>query len=102
MFIMTTVLYPQDKAVKVSETFIKATKKPLPSFVKRLYVLTRATTLGGKVHGIYEVDDAKVKEGMMELTKYFAQFSDIVGFTYEMEPMLTAQEAMPLVGVKMP
>ena len=52
-----------------------------------------------KVCGIYEVDDAKVKEGIIELTKYFIQFYDIEGFRYEVEPMLTAQEAIPLLGI---
>jgi hypothetical protein len=100
---MTTVLYPPDKAVKVAKKFIEATTKPLPPFMKRLYVFTTARTdLGMKTCGIYEVDDAKLKEGIIELTKYFVQFYDIEGFKYEVEPMLTAQEAIPLLGIKMP
>lgn len=103
MFIMTTVLYPPDKAVKVAKKFIEVTTKPLPPFMKRLYVLTTASSqLGMKVCGIYEVDDAKLKEGVIELNKYFIQFFDIEGFRYEVEPMLTVQEAIPLLGIKMP
>jgi hypothetical protein len=97
---MTTVLYPPDKAVKVAKKFIEAMAKPLPPFLKRLHVLVTTNSQSGmKVCGIYEVNDAKVKEGIIELTKYFIQFYDIEGFRYEVEPMLTAQEAIPLLGI---
>jgi len=100
---MTTVAYPPDKAVKVAKKFIEATAKPLPRFIKRLYVLTTpGGEVGFKVHGIYEVDDAKIKEGIKELVKYYVQFHDIEGFRYDIETMLTAQEAIPLLGIKMP
>jgi len=98
MFIMTTVTYPPGESKKIANKFIAATAKLLPAFMKRLYVLTTAKgELGIKVCGIYEVDDNKVKEGLIELTKYFVQFYDIEGFKYEVETMLTAQEAIPLV-----
>jgi len=100
MFIVTTTTYPPDKAVQMAKKFIKATEKPLPSFVKRVSVLTTAGgELGMKVLGIYEVDDAKLKEGIIELSKYFVQFYDIEGFRYELEPMLPATEAIPLLGI---
>ena len=103
MFIMTTVIYPPDKAVKMAKKFIEATAKPLPPFIKRLHILSNVRVdVGMKIHGIYEVDDAKIKEGIIELGKYFMQFNDIEGCKYEIEPMLTVQEAMPLLGIKMP
>ena len=101
MFIMTTVTYPPDKAVKMSKKFIEATAKPFPPFIKPLYRLSNPILdVGYKVHGIYEVDDAKIKEGIIELTKYFFQFNDIEGFRWGYETMLTVQEAIPLLGIK--
>ena len=98
MFIMTTATYPPEKSVAVAKKFTAASAKPLPAFIKRLHVLITARgDLGMKAYGIYEVNDAKLKDAMIELTKYFVQFIDIEGFRYEIEPMLTAQEAIPLV-----
>lgn len=102
MFLVTTVTFPPSKGVQVSETFIKAAANPLPSFMKRLYVLaTNAGEIGFKVHGIYEVDDAKVPEGIKELIKYYANF-DIEGFRYKIDSMFPAVEVIPLLGIKIP
>jgi hypothetical protein len=100
MFLVGTVTYPPDKAVQMAKKFIKATEKPLPPFVKRLYVLTAAGGEPGmKVLGIYEVDDTKVKEGIKEITKYYVQFFDVEGFRYSVEVMMPATEALPLLGI---
>jgi hypothetical protein len=100
MFLIGTVTYPPDKAVQMAKKFIKVTEKSLPSFIKRLYVLsTTAGEPGMKVLGIYEVDDAKVTEGIKELTKYYVQYYDVEGFRYTIEPMLSAAEAIPLLGI---
>ena len=100
MFVVTTVMYPPDKAVQMAKKFIKATEKPLPSFMKRLYVLAGPGGAAGmKVIGIYDVDDAKLKEGVKEISKYYAQFFDVEGFRYDVEPMLPAAEAIPLLGI---
>jgi hypothetical protein len=101
MFISTTCTYPPDKNVKVLKKFIEATAKPLPSFIKRVSVLgTSRVDIGFKVNGLYEIDDAKIKEGILELTKYYNQFTDIEGCRYELEPMLTPQDMIALLGIK--
>ena len=100
MFIVGTVTYPPDKSVQMAKKFIKASEKPLPSFVKRLHVLsTTGGELGMKVLGIYEVDDAKLKEGIKEINKNYVQFFDVEGFRYSVELMLPAAEALPLLGM---
>ena len=100
MFVVTTVTYPTEKGVQVAKAFVKATEKPLPPFIKRLHVLAApGGQLGMKVLGIYEVEDAKLKEGLMEISKYFVNFYDVEGFRYDIEPMLTAAEALPLLGI---
>ena len=100
MFLVTTVTYPPEKAVQVAKKFIKATEKPLPPFIKRLHVLTGTGGQSGlRVVGIYEVEDAKLKEGLMEISKYYVQFYDIEGFRYDIEPMMPAAEAIPLLGM---
>jgi hypothetical protein len=51
-----------------------------------------------KVLSIYEADDARIKESIIELTKMYVQFNGIEGFRYEIEPMLTVKEALALMG----
>ena len=98
MFFLTTSTYPADKANEVAAKFQKVTATPLPPFIKRLYVLTGpAGEAGIKVVGLYEVAEDKVGDGFKELSKYYIQFYDIVGFRYSIEPMITAQEAIPLL-----
>jgi hypothetical protein len=100
MFLVGTVTYPPDKAVQMAKKFIKTTEKPLPPFIKRLHVLTAAGGEPGiKVLGIYEVDDAKIKEGIKEMTKNYAQYFDVEGFRYSVEVMVPAAEAIPLLGM---
>ena len=100
MFLVTTVTYPPEKAVQMAKKFIKATEKPLPSYIKRLHVLTgTGGQLGLRVVGIYEVEDAKFKEGLMEISRYFVQFYDVEGFRYDIEPMVSAADAIPLLGI---
>jgi hypothetical protein len=100
MFLIATITYPPDKAIQMAKKFIKAMEIPLPSFIKRLYVLTSAGgELGVKALGIYEVEDAKLKEGIKELTKSFVQYYDVEGFRFNLEPMLSAAEAIPLLGI---
>ncbi len=98
MFILTTSTYPVDKTFEVVAVFQKAAAVSLPSYMKRLNVLTTAAGEAGiKVVGLYEVNDDKVADAYRELLKYYVQFYGIQGFRYSIEPMMTAQEAIPLL-----
>jgi hypothetical protein len=92
VFLVGTVTYPSDKAVTVTQKFIRATENPLPYFMNCLYLLTAAgEDVRLKVLGIYEVEDAKLKEGIRELTKYYIEtFGDVEGFRYNIASMLPA------------
>ncbi len=98
MFIVSTSTYPPDKTTVIVEKFKKHAATPLPSYMKRTHVLTAAAgDSGSKVLAIYEVDDDKVADGIKELVKYLSNYFDVEGFRYTIEPMLTAQEAIPLL-----
>ena len=98
MFLVMTMTYPPDKAIEVTKTFIKSTEMPF-TYIRRVNTLTSAhQELGMKVLGIYEVDDDKVPDGLKELTKRLAElFYGIEGLKYQIEPTLTAEEAIPLL-----
>ena len=101
MFLVTTVLYPPDKSIVAAEKFIEVTAKELPPFLKRLQILGDSRMdKGMKVLSIYEAEDARIKESIIELTKMYMQFNGIEGFRYEIEPMLTTKEALAVLGMK--
>ena len=101
MFLVTTVIYPTDKSIVAAEKFIEVTAKELPPFLKRLQVLGDSRMdKGMKVLSIYEADDARIKESIIELTKMYVQFNGIEGFRYEIEPMLTVKESLAVLGMK--
>ena len=98
MFIVMTSTYPPDKATEVARAFIKSTEMPF-TYLRRVQTLTsNHQELGMKVLSIFEVDDDKVPDGVKELTKRLAElFFSIERFRYQIEPMLTAEEAIPLL-----
>ena len=101
MFLVTTVIYPPDKSIVAAEKFIEVTAKELPPFLKRLQVLGDSRMdKGMKVLSIYEADDARIKESIIELTKMYVQFNGIEGFRYEIEPMLTVKESLAVLEMK--
>jgi len=98
---MITATCPLDKTVQVTKKFIEATAKPTPPFMKRHQMLVTTNLSSGlKYVSIYEVDDTKFKEATIEFTKRFVPLYEIEGYRYEIEPMLTAEEALPLIGIK--
>jgi hypothetical protein len=101
MFLVTTVIYPPDKSIVAAEKFIEVTARELPPFLKRLQVLGDSRMdKGMKVLSIYEAEDSRIKESIIELTKIYVQFNNIEGFRYEIEPMLTVKEALAVLGMK--
>jgi hypothetical protein len=103
MFLVTTVVYPPDKSIIVAEKFIEVMAKELPPFIMRLHVLGDSRMDEGvKVLSVFEVEDTRIKDGIIELTKMYVKFNGIEGFRYEIETMLTAQESLAALGMKAP
>jgi len=101
MFFMVTATYPPDKLAEVVQTFRKGLEVPLPALLKRLHVLTPggAGELGIKSYSIFEADKGSEYDALVELTKRMARFNNIEGYRYEIESLLTAEEAIPLLGL---
>ena len=99
MYLVSNSTYPLSSAKEIATAFVKAATEPLPAYIKRTHTLTTAGDLGIRVLGIYEVEDEKVSQAIKDLTKYFVQYYEMEGFAYTLEPMLTAQEAIPLLGL---
>ena len=104
MFFMITATYPPAKVGEVVQVFGKSLAEPLPSFLKRLHVLTPAGVgePGIRTYTIFEADKGKEYDVLAELTRRMAWFYNIEGYRYQIEPLFTAEEAIPLLGLQMP
>jgi len=102
MFFMMTDTYPNNKSKEVVEAFRKSLADPLPSFLKRVHVLTAfgVGEPGIRNYTIYEVDKGKEHDALAEPQRRMASyFFNIEGFKYQIEPVFTAEEAIPLLGL---
>lgn len=98
MFLVMTSTYPLDKATEVARAYIKSNETPF-TYIRRVNTLISThQELGIKALSIFEVDDDKVPDGIKESNKRIAEvFYNIEGYRYQVEPMLTAEEAIPLL-----
>jgi hypothetical protein len=98
---MVTMTYPPDKATEIGKTFMGLPK--LPSFVKLVHVLlTAAGESGIKSYTLYEIENKKAYEGLMAIGNRYVLYNNIDGFRYRLEPLVTAEEALPMLGLTPP
>lgn len=100
--VMIKVVYPPDKAEAVSKLFIKSVGQKLPTGVRRLetYILVNESGIVG--YTIYRIKNENYIEAFMELQKRMMTFREVIGLRYRIEQVMTAAEAMPLIGITPP
>jgi len=99
MFVMMTATYPLDKTVEVATRYIKDQQEnPLPPFIKTVGVfVTSSLESGMKTYLIYEIEAGKEYEGLQEISRRTVQFFDIEGYRCQIEHVLSAEEAIPML-----
>ena len=98
MVIVTTISFPVESVKHVGEHFLKAS--PLPEYLKRIGPFISSNRREGVVSlSIYELDNAKLADGMIALGDYLAGFFDISGFAYEMKPYSEIEEGLKMIGL---
>jgi hypothetical protein len=105
VYIIVTSWFPANKAKEVGKKVIEAASKYPPDRTLTKTVLQggmRATKDGLKLYVINEVKEGKYKEAIAHISKTMLFYAEIEGFKYEIETLMSAVEAMPLIGLKMP
>jgi len=104
VMIMVTSWYPPNKATEVARKYIEVMQKfPLESFEKPLVPVGASPSKDGmEVITISEVRKGKYEEALYLAARRLVEFDSIEGFRYEIKTLLTGEEAMPLIGLKMP
>ena len=98
IFFMITSTYPPTKASEVVQVFRKSVAEPLPPFLKRLHVLSAGGVgePGIKTYSIFEAANGKEHDALIELNRRMGWYNNIEGIGYQIETLLTAEEAIPL------
>ena len=103
--IVTTTWFPVGKSSEVGKIFIEVLKQfpPDKTIAKAIVrVGVRTTKDGMKSFSIYEIKEGKLKEFMDNYYKQILMFSEIEGYSSEMEFYMSGAEALPLIGLEMP
>ncbi len=104
-YIMTTSLYPSDKAPEVAEKYLEAiTKYPQDENLGTLVIpaAVKATEDGIKVIAIEEVKEGKLEEALVRTAKINVMFHGITGHRYRTDLYLKIEEALDLIGMSIP
>jgi hypothetical protein len=104
VMIMVTSWYPPGKAMEVAKKFLEIMQKfPQESFEKPL-LLGGVTSVkdGIRVIAITEVEKGKYEEALNLEAKRLVEYMSIEGYRFEIETLMTLEEAMPLLGLEMP
>ena len=105
MYIITTSLYPSDKASEVAERYLEAITKYPPDENLATQVVpaaVKATHQGIKVVGIVEVKEGKLEEAYTRAVNMMVMFQNIAGFEYTMDICFKVEEALTLIGMSLP
>jgi hypothetical protein len=95
--------YPNDKAEEIGKVFIKI-GATLPKVLKRVSECPwiYADESGYIAYNIYEVEEGKLFEALKELNRYVANYRHVPGFRYKIKHVLTAKDALPMIGLQPP
>ncbi|MFX0153077.1 MAG: hypothetical protein ACFE9Q_00995 [Candidatus Hodarchaeota archaeon] len=104
-YIVTAAKYPTHIGVEVGKKYLEALKKfPLGEGPGEAIVqaAVRGTIEGTKVFSITKVKDEEFVSTWRRISNMMALFIGIEGFSYTMEVWAEVQDALDLVGLKLP
>lgn len=102
MYLISTSLYPGNKAKEVAERYLKAMAKyPDDKSIATAVVpgAVRSTVGGIKVMIIYDVKKGKFEEAHLAAVNRHVMLHDIPGYQYNLKTFLNLEEAMKAIGM---
>jgi hypothetical protein len=98
MVIITNLTYPPESAQEMAKRFLASPK--IPEFMTRKGPYVNATLSDGiLIIALYELDNAKLAEGMDFLGNYYAIYFGVPGFKCEYKPFFKVEEALKMIGM---
>ena len=94
-----TMWFPFNKANEAAQITAKITK--LPPYIKKWIRLSAADGKeGAKVYNIIYIDDNKMVEAGLYITKLASIFNEIEGFCWKVEPVMSVRDTLKVPGIK--
>jgi hypothetical protein len=104
-YIITTALYPSDKATDVAKRYLEAINKYPPDDSLGTTIVPAAviaTLQGIKVLTITDVKKGKLEDAQTRWANILAMFHNIHGYESSMETYMKIEEAMGVIGMSLP
>ena len=104
-YLVTTSLYPSEKAPEVGARYLEALEKYPPDESLTTQVVPAAVTTthkGIKVFGTSDVKEGKLEEALRRAGDFMVMFNSIAGFEYTIRVYSKVEEAMSAIGMDMP
>jgi hypothetical protein len=102
MIIMATVTYPMTSIGPVVKVFIENMKAPMPEYIEMDGPYSRWGGDGIVATTIYRIQDDRALEGVKEIVSRDAKYGDVGGYKIESNIVLSIEDALAIVGEKMP
>jgi len=98
MVIVNRMSYPPESAKQMAKRFLEAPQ--IPDFMTRRgpYVGSNLSD-GITIVALYELDNARLAEGMEFIGNYYTMFFGVPGFKYEITPHFDVAEGLKMLGM---
>lgn len=104
-YIVTTSLYPYEKAPECGERWLEALKKyPYDENLGTVVVpaAVKPTLEGTTAIGIMEVKEGKLEEALTYMARFMSVFRGVEGFKNSIDVYYTGAEGMANIGMTLP
>lgn len=87
--------YPPHKLNELIKTYMRTDKPAYPDFLKKVeHWAAQITEDKEKTYAVYECPDNKIIESMAALAKRFNFYASVEGYTFKMELLMEAENAI--------
>ena len=101
MFFMAVSRWPLSSSEQVGKVSVELLKKPQQDYYKRVGPYVIPTAEGVKSYMLYDVEEGREGEAYKYLGDTFMSFRVVEGYSFVIEPVLTVEEALAMVGLKL-
>jgi hypothetical protein len=99
--IMVVAKYPPHKTSEIIKHYTALGKPSYPDYLKKVeHWAAQVTGDKYKTYAVYECPDDKIVGGMTALSKRFNYYALIKGYTYKIEFLMEADEAIKIMSAK--
>lgn len=98
MILITNVIYPPESAKEIAKRYLTAPKLPDYLTKRGPYV---SADLNNGINSItfYELDNARLAEGIQALGDNMAVYIGVPGYKYDIRPYYNLKEGLKMVGM---